>query len=86
MNLDISPKSVGGTANRKILRLSAIALFAAVLTARAFAGGNFCNPNSFVPAYVSCPDPTQRYYAICNCSSWNDTTGYSDCTVIDGCY
>ncbi len=78
---------LGGTTNRKSLRLAVLSLFTALLTAKAFTqGGVGCNPTNFVPAYVVCPNAGEYYYATCSSSVWDATQGYSDCNVFSGCY
>ena len=86
MKLAGSFRSTVAVNNRKVLRLLAFALFTATLTAKAFASGGSCDPTTFVPSMEVCDDPSKQWYEICNCTSWDSSTGYSDCTIINGCY
>jgi hypothetical protein len=80
-------KYVYETSSARVLRLSTLAMFAAILTAKALAHPpGACDPDTFQPQDYICDNPTQQYYATCSCTSWNASTGYSGCTVIEGCY
>jgi len=76
------------TCNKKVVRLSALALFTAILTTQAFAGdlSTSCNPNTFISQFEICWQPGYYWYSTCNCTTWDETFGYGNCNVIEGCY